>query len=217
MHRLDSAHTDLATTVSTHLAPELAALRGETLQQLALHHTQLGQLIAAANTEHNPPINWPALTADQAIKAWENLATWIAHVLVPWYETSREELPDCWALHKPAVTELSWLHTTYLDAFHPGAPAHHAADWHTRWRPTALQRLREVIPRRGVRHCGPGQHLASLEDRPPHQPPPQPPAPGPVRPQLPGEQLAERHHWQPFLTQAIAADHAWRLDHDAPA
>jgi hypothetical protein len=39
-------------------------------------------------------------------------------VLVPWYELTRDELPDCWALHAPVVVELSWLRTTYVQAYH---------------------------------------------------------------------------------------------------
>lgn len=216
LHRLETTHTELATTVSTQLAPELTALRTETLEQLARHDTHIHQLTAATPTKARSPVNWPALTADQATDAWENLATWIAHVLVPWYETTRDELPDCWPLHRPAVMELSWLHTTHTEAFTPGAAAHHAADWHTRWRPAALHRLREVIPRRGIRQCGPGQHLTNPQPSR-HSPPTTPPAEPATPQELPGEQLAERQHWQPFLNHAITTDHSWRVHRDQQA
>jgi hypothetical protein len=76
----------------------------------------------------------------------EQLATWIAEVLVPWYEITREQLPDCWALHRPAVRELSWLRITYLEAFTSTAATHQAADWHIRW-PTAAHPMAPRAPR----------------------------------------------------------------------
>ena len=36
------------------------------------------------------------------------LARWVGETLVPRYELTRNELPDCWALHPPVVAELSW-------------------------------------------------------------------------------------------------------------
>lgn len=139
--RLDqvaSTHTELANLVSEHLSPEITALRNDTGQQLATHAAQIHQILTATEARHNPPIDWPAMTADQAAIAWENLAHWIAHILVPWYHITRDELPDCWAMHRPAIVELSWLRSAHIEAFAPNTAAHHAADWHTRWRPAAL-------------------------------------------------------------------------------
>ena len=97
---------------------------------------------------------------------WPILARWVGEVLVPRYELTRDELPDCWALHPPVVAELSWLRTAYVQAYLPRSPPQLAADWHTRWRPAVLTRIRELInaptsvapastlPRRG--HAGRG-------------------------------------------------------------
>jgi hypothetical protein len=144
------------------------------------------------------------MNIDQAAAAWDDLADWIADTLVPWYEITRDQLPDCWALHRPAVAHLSWLHHNYRAAHQPGAGHRAPADWHTRWLPAALHAVREAIPRRGTRTCGPGQHLVTETHRALQQPPraAQPPAPLPV----PGHQLAERQHWHSFYDTAVAAD-----------
>ena len=61
-------------------------------------------------------LDWPGLSAQDAEKEWEALAEWIADVLGPFYEITREQLPDCWALHRPAVIELVWLRRAYVAA-----------------------------------------------------------------------------------------------------
>jgi hypothetical protein len=66
------------------------------------------------------------MTADQAATAWGDLAHWIAEVLVPWYQITRDELPNCWAMHRPAVVELSWLRSAHIEAFASNTAAHHA-------------------------------------------------------------------------------------------
>ena len=65
----------------------------------------------------NAPVDWAALTEDQAAAQWPILARWVAEVLVARYELTRDELPDCWALHLPVVAELSWLRTAYVEAY----------------------------------------------------------------------------------------------------
>jgi hypothetical protein len=211
---LNASHTALASLVTSNLQPEIAALRRDSTEQLAIQAAQIHRLCTAHASEHPPPVDWPTLTADQATVEWEKLAIWIADVLVPWYEITREQLPDCWALHRPALLELSWLHATHQEAFTPNAAAHHAADWHTRWLPAALHRIHEIIPRRGVRYCGAGGHLVNHSDRSPTipiLPPATAPMPTPRQP-MPNEQLAERHHWEHCYQQAMATDYAWRQD-----
>jgi hypothetical protein len=60
---------------------------------------QLAEVLTTLRREENAPVNWPALTAEQAREQWPILAQWIAEVLVPWYEITRDELPDCRPLH----------------------------------------------------------------------------------------------------------------------
>jgi hypothetical protein len=215
VEQVATAHTELAALVSERLAPEITALRNDTVEQLSAQAAQIHQILTATEAVHHPPIDWPGMTAEQAATAWGDLAHWIADVLVPWYQITREELPDCWAMHRPAVVELSWLRSAHIEAFAPNTAAHHAADWHTRWRPAALARLREVIPRHGARSCSPGEHLVPDHERVRRHPAPPPPPPALTdRQPLPGEQLAERHHWETFLEQAVTTDRAWRLDRE---
>ena len=76
-------------------------------------------------------------------------------MLVPRYELTRDELPDCWALHPPVVAELSWLRTAYVQAYLTRSTPQLGADWHTRWRPAVLTRIRELIK---PDECSPGKH-----------------------------------------------------------
>ena len=89
---------------------------------------------------------------------WPILARWVGEVLVPRYELTRDELPDCWALHPPVVAELSWLRTAYVQAYLTRSPPQLGADWHTRWRPAVLTRIRELIK---PDECSPGKHAAA--------------------------------------------------------
>ncbi|MFC5947467.1 hypothetical protein ACFQH9_04155 [Pseudonocardia lutea] len=115
------------------------------------------------------------------------LGRWIAEVFVPWYEITRDELPDCWPLHRPALVELSWLRSAHAQAYLRSAPPSAAGEWHQRWRPGAVDRLRTVIDRN---LCGPGFHLVPEAERPaPHLPP------GPDGRRIPpGRQLALPQH-----------------------
>jgi hypothetical protein len=182
-----------------------AALRAETAAQFAEHSEQVQTLLDTLTAQHaTEALDWPAMTFDQAAAAWATLAHWISDTLVPWYEITRDQLPDCWALHRPAVLHLSWLRQTYQDAHRPGAAPRLAADWHTRWLPAALRAVREAIPSRGMRTCGPGQHLVTGADRARQQPLRTAP---PTAPSIAhNDQLAERLHWQGFYDVAVAAD-----------
>lgn len=51
------------------------------------------------------------MDVEAARAEWPRLVRWIAEVFVPWYEVTRDELPDCWALHRRV--ELSWLATAH--------------------------------------------------------------------------------------------------------
>lgn len=120
-------------------------------------------------------VRWETLTADEAAGAWHELGGWVATVLVPWYEISRAQLPDCWPMHRPVVRHLSTLHTTYLAAHTgPAASATAAADWHSRWLPSTVDAIyREgQIRSRGSEYgygawtdaCAPGRHLGCGPD-----------------------------------------------------
>jgi hypothetical protein len=146
------------------------------------------------------------MTAEQARDAWYDLADWISDTFVPWYGITRDQLPDCWALHRPVVSELSWLHHTYRAAHLPGAPAHLTADWHTQWKPGALRRIQDILPRRGSRSCTPGHHLATDAERTATRTQPARLEHGHGTISLPSDQPAFRSHWHGFFQRAVSAD-----------
>lgn len=157
----------------------------------------------------NPPVHWPELTAEQARTEWERLAAWVATVLGPWYEPTRGELPDCWARHRRAVLHLSWLRTAYTAAYASDAPAHAAAEWHTRWLPAALEQVAAAIPRR---RCRPGEHQV-LDEHDISNPtrPAEPDEAGYRNQTVPlADDPTHPRHWGPHWEQASAADVAAR-------
>ncbi len=183
------------------------AIADQVLPRLAEHAAQIRQLLDTGTTIGDGSHDWAAMDADRASVEWDTLARWIEQTLVPWFEITRDQLPDCWALHRPAVIELAWLHRAHQAAHQPGAAPHLPAEWHTRWKPAALRAIRDAVPRRGARVCGPGQHLASEADRVRRHPMGGPPPGASVEPtSVPAEQLAERRHWQPFYDEARVTD-----------
>ena len=199
--------TDLAAAVSEDLAPRVSALqqlvtdefgrlRGEV--DVPLSERQNLSERGEQDKLTNPPVDWAGLSAEQAAAQWPILARWVGRVLVPRYQLTRDDLPDCWALHPPVVTELSWLRTSYVQAYLTRSPPQLAADWHTRWRPAVLTRIRELIK---PDECSPGKHaprrgtpidLAAKNGA------------------LPRTQLAEPPHWWPFYDRAFHLDLALR-------
>ena len=163
---------------------ESAALLSELAPKVIDIEAQLGALDAGGNTAVKPedpavtavkaelgmrpvppaPWCWPLFDRDQAAAAWDALARWVGDVLVPGYELTRGDLPDCWAQHPRMVNELTWLRAAYLESHQPGAAAGQAQDWHLRGLPGALSGLRTAVPVKsggGSRQrplCGPGHH-----------------------------------------------------------
>ena len=213
VEQLETGHAHLREAVEQELGPTVTELRRQTFEQLAVHTAQIKNLFALAESQNHPPIDWPALSADEAREQWPILAQWIGEVLVPWYEITREDLPDCWALHRPAVVELSWLRVAYAQAHIPSAAAGASADWHTRWLPAVLSRVRTVIGR--TRRCRPGEHDISQAESRARRGEPTPGAPA-ERTILPTEQLATPEFWWSFYTEAVHTDLAARTGQSGP-
>lgn len=195
--QLRAQHADLAASVSEQLGPELTRLR----EDVATLDQQLHDMLDVLDQERRTaPVHWPTLTVDQARREWELIAAWIDDILVPWYGITRGDLPDCWALHRTAVVELSWLRSTYAKAYQARSSATLAAEWHDRWRRVALANIKTAIP---DRQCIPGRHQTSQNE--PRRTPPETPrevgSSGSGR-----EQPAKRVHWNTFYDQAVAAD-----------
>jgi hypothetical protein len=194
-------HTDLTTAVSEDLAPRVGALHQLVTEELGRLRGDVDVLLAERkewDKTKNAPVDWAALTEQQAAAQWPILARWVGEVLVPRYELTRDDLPDCWALHPPVVPELSWLRTAYVQAHLTRSPPQLGADWHTRWRPAVLTRIRELIK---PDECSPGKHA------------PRRGAPVELAVQngaLPRAELAEPQCWWPFYDRAFHLDLAVR-------
>jgi hypothetical protein len=215
---IETLRTDIHATNDIH--GQTAGLLAEALprlddvdQRISRAETYLAELLAEQKAPPNPPIHWPTLPAEQVEKRWHDLADWVSTILVGWYELTRAQLPDCWPRHSPAVLELSWLRTTYVQAYFPRSSPSLAAEWHVRWRPGALANIAAAIP---VEWCRPGEHLVhelDLANRG-HQ------SAGPTGSAndgdegdiaaFPGPDRAEPRFWRPHLEQALADELRYR-------
>jgi hypothetical protein len=206
--QITTRHTDLAAAVSEDLAPRVGALHQLVTEELGRLRGDVDVLLAERkewDKTKNAPVDWAALTEQQAAAQWPILARWVGEVLVPRYELTRDDLPDCWALHPPVVAELSWLRTAYVQAHLSRSPPQLSADWHTRWRPAVLTRIRELIK---PDECSPGKHA------------PRRGTPIDLAAQngaLPRTQLAEPTCWWPFYDRAYHLDLARRRARAAAA
>lgn len=193
---------------------ESADLLAQALPRIDTALDQLAALGERLDDAPLAPISWPTLTVDEAATVWAQLADWIEGVLVGWYGITRTQLPDCWALHRPAVLELTWLHATYLEAHTPGARAPLAADWHTRWRPAALAAIADatdLTPGAVASGCRPGHHHDPTGPLPDHLFTAPPDEPGDGRHAEGRERLpARRECWQANYLTAVRFDRDWR-------
>jgi hypothetical protein len=170
---------------------------------------------------------WPSLSAAPAAPEWQALGAWVARVFGPFYGITGGQLPDCWALHPPAVLELMWLRRTYVAAHGTKAAATAAAEWHTRWRREALANIPTAIP---TTWCRPGEHYVDRYDRAPQPPPPPRPVPEGRPRHIPGErpgpgntrvgevgEITTPQHCGPNYQTARNRDLAWRRHREAAA
>lgn len=102
-------------------------------------------------------VDWSSLDRAGALREWDRLYQWLDTWLVPTYEISVEYLGCCWTYHPVVREELSWLRVTWAQAYRrPRASGAAAGEWHTRWLPTTLDRIRQQMRRRG---CSGGRHV----------------------------------------------------------
>jgi hypothetical protein len=202
-------HADLAATVSEQLAPTVAGLQHVLSGEFSRLTQDLDQLRVDVDTllserqertkAKNPPVDWAALTEEQAVTQWQVLAQWIGEVFVPGYEITRDELPDCWALHTPVVAELSWLRSAYVQAYLPRSEPQSAADWHMQCRSAVLDRIKELVK---SEDCTPGKHVSRSGDVVT--------VPTSGNGAMPRQQLADPQCWWPFYARAYEHDLAMR-------
>jgi hypothetical protein len=78
--------------------------------------------------------------------ALRGLARWVAAVLLVRYPATAAVLQPCWPAHPAVVEELDWLYWDWTGwALQADARSRDAADWHDRWLPGVLARIRPQL------------------------------------------------------------------------
>ncbi len=80
------------------------------------------------------------------LDALRDLARWVTEILLRRYPHAAGLVPPCWPAHPAAVEELDWLYWDWANwAVNPDSRSRDAADWHDRWLPGVLGRLRPLL------------------------------------------------------------------------
>lgn len=130
---------------------------------------EVSRLAAAVTAEESPadgqpvPVHprrpaWAGMNRAEYIKALRDLAGWVTSVLFPRYPATALVLPPCWPAHPTVVEELDWLYWDWTGwVLGPDARSRDAADWHDRWLPGVLVRVRPELASCGQqgRHAKP--------------------------------------------------------------
>jgi hypothetical protein len=232
--RLRTTVGDLAGTVAE-FGPQLLEVQRDLNGLRGL----VDELATATGATQNPPADWFTMSAAAAEQEWVRLGDWVHNVLAGWYQITRAQLPDCWALHRPAFLQVAWLHTSHTQAYLPASHPNQAAEWNTRWLDAALDKVRRHIPESRCRAVsgGPGEHLVdhletaqqgrgggpglpyppASEVSPYPNPYDQQYAPQPHEQRSPDwaeQEVIRADYWGGYFTQAMQADLAWRCSRD---
>lgn len=156
VHALRTTVVDLASTISE-WGPHLE----DTQKDVAELRGVVDELVSAQAEDANAPVDWFKLPAETAELEWPKLGEWVHEVLGGWYLVTRAQLPDCWALHRPAFLQVAWLRSSHIEAYLSRSHPAQAAEWNVRWLDAALDKIKEYIPDTRCRAVtgGPGQHL----------------------------------------------------------
>jgi len=139
------------------LAHEVEALRRavDPLRQLPGRVDELARLLArvadelADHTARSGPTTAPSwlllpTDPDDARRLLGELIGWMGQVYLR-YSDAAATLPDCWLWHPDLVEELLWLMHAWAAAYQgPNASVALAGDWHDRYRPGVVRRIKTV-------------------------------------------------------------------------
>jgi hypothetical protein len=153
-----------AVTTVAEIGPQFADLHAE----VAYLRGEVTRRRASEPQDTHGPVNWCTLSAEDAESLWPAMGHWVQEVLGGWCEVTRAQLPDCWALHRPALMQVSWLWTSHIDAYLPSSHPNQAAEWNTRRLDTALEKIIRAIRPSQCRAVAdrPGEHLVNqMEDQ----------------------------------------------------
>ena len=120
---------------------EIAALHDRRLSELQDALTDLVEDPPVARGPGSRPFVWQELSPRDRARTWQALAEWVGW-LRGRYPLARQ-VPLCWWRHPELVEELTALWLAWREAYvEKGAPLTSAADWHGRWLPELLRRMR---------------------------------------------------------------------------
>ncbi len=109
----------------------------------------LAELNGSLTTEPPRPINWDALTAEEAEIEWIELNRWVNWLRLT-YGLPASIVPPFWHRHPELVWELSALHLHWLCAYDPDQHGSAPLGWHRDFADTR-QRLRDWVATSGTR------------------------------------------------------------------
>jgi hypothetical protein len=157
------------------LAREVEGLRKATnelgplsmrVEDLARVVQDLAAKLAETPAQRNPAFSWLAMPADPETtrEVLDGLCPWLQEVFLR-YPDGAVALPECWLWHPDVVEELLWLMRTWLAAYEDeDASPLRAGDWHDRYRPGVVKRIKAATAR-----CSLENHLAGASH---HRPAP---------------------------------------------
>lgn len=152
---LEHAKTQLSSDVS-----ELGATIATVSSSVERIESALDKFMADMSDEDDSEdeavlVDWSSLDADAARLEWSRLENWLDQWLIPTYELTLGELPPCWMHHPAMREELSWLRSAWAGAYRTGRGSGvNAGEWHVRWLPAAIERIKGHAHRAGCSIAG---------------------------------------------------------------
>jgi hypothetical protein len=145
LDRLERTIEELASRVGD--VGDQAGEHDTLIRQLAGSISQLARTVAgddAGDASPAHPQSW--LQIDDAGAAREILADLVEWVEAVYLRYPGAQLPSCWLWHPPVIEELWWLRNLHREAY-TGRTATwtRAAEWHDRYRPGVVRRVREAV------------------------------------------------------------------------
>ncbi|QRP48868.1 hypothetical protein [Amycolatopsis sp. FDAARGOS 1241] len=116
------------------------------VEDLARVVQDLAANIAARPAEGNAAMSWLVMPDDLQLtrEVLDELCGWLREVFLR-YADAAGALPECWLWHPDVVEELLWLMRVWIAAYQDeDASAGRAGDWHDRYRPGVVKRIKQA-------------------------------------------------------------------------
>ena len=119
---------------------------------------QVTALAERLGAEEEPPKpagpalpSWFEVHGEQARVMLSDLVEWVDTILIHHF-AARDALPECWMYHGEQVENLLWLRAGwYFVHRSPDAKPWHGYDWHDRWMPAVMARIKRTLGASGCR------------------------------------------------------------------